>query len=205
MMNGTQRGSPLPATLERYRETLLDQEYLVAGRVDLPHDKRALDQLRLSEGHSVFILNEDVSEQKPEAGSPSVRSEASIEEYFSALPALHSVFGQIPKRYLENLILQTEATLLASNADLRNSTLLGHSVTTTGEWLLDNHYLFEVNAAEVKAHLPKRYGWNVPGLQSASSMPRIYAIARELACHLNFSVDAEAMVRALQAYQQHST
>ena len=45
LLNGVEHGSRLPRTLARYRDTLLGHEHLVAGRVDLPDDKRAFAQL----------------------------------------------------------------------------------------------------------------------------------------------------------------
>src|SRR5690349_10848972 len=61
-VNGTRQRERLPSALERYRGTLVDGECLVAGRVDLPRDKATLDELRLNESNSIFILNEAVVE-----------------------------------------------------------------------------------------------------------------------------------------------
>jgi len=204
-VNGVQRGDKLPDSLERYRRTLVQGECLMAGFVDLSRDKGALDTLRLNESNPVFILNEEADTPEKSPAPAMEASPVSIEETFRALADTHSDLGQVHKRYFTSLIEKAETRLAGAYAALSNSTLLGHAVTTTGEWLLDNNYLFEVDAAEVKASLPKRYGPSIPGLSAHQNLPRIYVIARTLAHHLSFAADSELVTRALQAYQTRVT
>lgn len=200
-VNGVQHGSKLPASLERYRGTLVEGECLVAGRVDLPRDKETLDALRRNPGNSVFILNEEADTPQTAPAAAEDTSPVSIEDVFRTLADSHSGLGQARRPFFTGLMDDAENRLARGYRALRNSTMLGHAVTTTGEWLLDNNYLFEVNAAEVKAGLPKRFGPSIPGLTAQQNMPRIYVIARMLAHHLNFAADADSITRALQAYQ----
>ncbi|HEU0123810.1 MAG TPA: glucoamylase family protein [Bryobacteraceae bacterium] len=203
LANGTTRGdAPLPPGLARYLKTLVPNEYVVAGRVSLPRDTNMLAELRVNESHSVFILNEAPPEERPEEARYQAGATGTIQERFRRLAQGHSELCDVPKRYLNILLELADSQLNSAYEALKNATLLGHAVTTTGEWLLDNNYLFEVNTAEVKSHLPKRYGPNLPGLRSEQGKPRIYSLAQALVAFTNYAVDADAVTASLQAYQE---
>ena len=48
-------------------------------------------------------------------------------------------------------------------------------ITPAGDWLLDNFYLIQEQIRTARRHLPKRYSWELPQLESG--FPRVYDIA----------------------------
>jgi len=209
LIDASTSGQRLSSGLHRFQGTLLDNEYLVAGNVQLPLHKSALDKIRSSTEFPVFILTRNYGSSLPASEGASTDSASgtpsTLKETILALAESHVSFSSSAKGSLTKLFERAEQRLASSYQSLQNSALLGHTVTSTGEWLLDNHYLFEVHGAEVKANLPKRFGSNVPGVASSGGIPRIYELACKLTCHLDFAISQEAIVAALEDYQSQET
>jgi cyclic beta-1,2-glucan synthetase len=87
--------------------------------------------------------------------------------------------------------------------DLSEATRLEQCVPPTTEWLLDNEYILESNARDVRLNLPRRFYRQLPALANAPDrgLPRIYGLARELASHTDLRLDQENILAFIEAYQ----
>ena len=87
--------------------------------------------------------------------------------------------------------------------DLSEADRLEQSVSPTTEWLLDNEYILESNARDVRLNLPRRFYRQLPALTSEPDrgLPRIYGLARELASHTDLRLDQENILAFIEAYQ----
>jgi cyclic beta-1,2-glucan synthetase len=87
--------------------------------------------------------------------------------------------------------------------DLSDAGRLQQSVPPTTEWLLDNEYILESNARDVRLNLPRHYYRKLPGLANEPyrGLPRIYALARELAANTDLRVDQENILAFIESYQ----
>ncbi len=87
--------------------------------------------------------------------------------------------------------------------DLSEASRLEQSVPPTAEWLLDNEYILESNARDVRLNLPRRFYRQLPALASEPDrgLPRIYGLARELASHTDLRLDQENILAFIEAYQ----
>jgi len=87
--------------------------------------------------------------------------------------------------------------------DLSEASHLQQSVSPTAEWLLDNEYILESNARDIRLNLPWPYYRQLPALASdpGRGLPRIYGLARELAGYTDLRVDEENILAFIDAYQ----
>ncbi|MGH9339087.1 MAG: glucoamylase family protein, partial [Acidobacteriota bacterium] len=87
--------------------------------------------------------------------------------------------------------------------DLSEACRLERSVPPTAEWLLDNEYILESNARDVRLNLPRHYYRQLPALASEPNrgLPRIYGLAQELAAHSDLCLDEENILAFIEAYQ----
>ena len=87
--------------------------------------------------------------------------------------------------------------------DLSEASRLEQSVPPITEWLLDNEYILESNARDVRLNLPRHFYQKLPALASKPDrgLPRIYGLARELASHTDLRLDQENILAFIEAYQ----
>ena len=87
--------------------------------------------------------------------------------------------------------------------DLSEACRLEQSMPPTAEWLLDNEYILESNASDVRLNLPRHYYRQLPALASGPNqgLPRIYGLAQELAAHSDLRLDEENILAFIEAYQ----
>ena len=87
--------------------------------------------------------------------------------------------------------------------DLTEAGRLEQSLSPTAEWLLDNEYIFESSARDVRLNLPRRYYRQLPALAKGPcrGLPRIYGMARELASHTDLRMDQENIEAFIESYQ----
>jgi len=87
--------------------------------------------------------------------------------------------------------------------DLSEAPHLQESVSPTAEWLLDNEYILESNARDVRLNLPWAYYRQLPSLAGEPDvgLPRIYGLARELAARTELRLDEENILAFVGAYQ----
>jgi len=87
--------------------------------------------------------------------------------------------------------------------DLDSAVHLEQTVPASAEWLLDNEYILESNARDVRLNLPWAYYRQLPALASGPDrgLPRAYGLVRELATRSELFVDTENMLHFVEAYQ----
>ncbi|MFO7627715.1 MAG: glucoamylase family protein [Candidatus Fermentibacteraceae bacterium] len=91
--------------------------------------------------------------------------------------------------------------------DLSEACRVEQSAPPTSEWLLDNEYIFENSARDVRLNLPRLFYKQLPALSDGPDhgLPRIYAIARELASQTDLRLDQDNILACLHAYQSVKT
>ncbi|MEO5988085.1 MAG: hypothetical protein ABIU54_12585, partial [Candidatus Eisenbacteria bacterium] len=84
-------------------------------------------------------------------------------------------------------------------ADVRD----GYPITPAAEWLLDNFHLVEGELREIRRYLPTRYYLELPKLavRGRVGMARVYGMAVELLRCSDARLDAQRLVRFMNAYQ----
>jgi len=87
--------------------------------------------------------------------------------------------------------------------DLEESSRLRQRMPPTAEWLLDNQYLVESNASAVLLNLPRRFLKNLPALADGPNrgLPRVYALARDLAAHVDVRLEIDNISAYIEGYQ----
>jgi cyclic beta-1,2-glucan synthetase len=87
--------------------------------------------------------------------------------------------------------------------DLAEAALLEQPATASAEWLLDNEYIIENNARDIRTNLPQRYFRELPVLERApyANLPRIYGLAKEYIARVDLRMDRENLLAFLDAYQ----
>jgi len=129
-------------------------------------------------------------------------SEDSLVQAVQALGDDHGERGDFTaKPGLLKLTAAIELTLSESRASLVDATRLGHSLTASSAWLLDNTHVFESHFAEVRANLPKHYTRILPALRRRPEEIRIYKLAVEIVRRTACIITQEKLVACLTAYQ----
>ena len=199
------------------RRLLADHaRWLVAGETALllqaPIEKLRLPVTVLLESGeippAVFVLHpqrqspEQAQEARGPGGTP--LSPAQLQEHARRLAAEH----QLDARPLRNTELlkrldRVRRWVAQVCLDLSEAAHLQQSVPPTAEWLLDNEYILESNARDVRLNLPWAYYRQLPALagEPDRAMPRIYGLARELADHTELLLDEENIQAFIEAYQ----
>ena len=75
--------------------------------------------------------------------------------------------------------------------------------TPAEEWLLDNSHVIDDQVREIEEDLPRGYLLELPRLAGAGhdGYPRVYALAIDFISHTDARIDAETLVRYVNAYQ----
>jgi cyclic beta-1,2-glucan synthetase len=107
----------------------------------------------------------------------------------------------LPKKLRQNVTNLTENFLLLAKA-----AKAGHSITSAGEWFLDNFHIAEEQARQVQRDLPPSFYRELPKLTAGPLIgyPRVYGIAWALVAHTDSGFDVERLERFLHAYQRIS-
>jgi len=157
---------------------------------------------------AVFVLHPEregpvqTPEDRSLGGAP--LSPAQIQEHARRLAADH----QLDSKPLRNTVLLRRLEWVHRSVrqvclDLSEASHLQQRVPPTAEWLLDNEYILESNARDVRLNLPRPYYRQLPALASraARGLPRIYGLARDLAAHTELRLDEENILAFIEAYQ----
>jgi cyclic beta-1,2-glucan synthetase len=107
----------------------------------------------------------------------------------------------LPRRLKQNSrLLVREYRALAATARA------GKSVTSAGDWFLDNFYIVEAQTREVVRDLPGSYYRELPKLLDGplAGYPRVYGIAWALIAHTDSALDYDRLERFVRAYQDVS-
>ncbi|MBY0503752.1 MAG: cyclic beta 1-2 glucan synthetase [Bryobacteraceae bacterium] len=117
-------------------------------------------------------------------------------------PELSEAGQYTAKPHLLKQVAWVEQTLEECRAGLIDATRLGHTLTASSAWLLDNTHVFESHFAEVRANLPKHYTRILPALLSQPEHLRIYHLAIEIVRHTGCIITEEKLVASLAAFQK---
>jgi len=153
----------------------------------------------------VFFLHP--KRESPSAGDRRAAvalSLAQIEEHARRLAADHRVHPR-PSRNSELLERLEEARLWIHQAssELSAASRLEQGAPPSTEWILDNEYVIEANARDIRLNLPRRFYQELPALadKSGRSSPRVYRLALELVSHTELRLDRENILAFAEAYQ----
>jgi len=105
----------------------------------------------------------------------------------------------LPRRLRENYAaLGSHFRLLAEAAKA------GTSITSAGEWFLDNFHIVEEQTRAAQRDLPHSFYRELPRLASGpmAGYPRVWGIAWALLAHTDSAFDEEKLQRFLTAYQE---
>src|SRR4051794_16695423 len=162
------------STLERYRPLRLPGESLIAVQTESPTVEAATEILKWKSPPALFLLREPpigasspdaVADPVPAAYGPESMRDLALQHGRPAPPARRS-----------NLLARLSRTELAIDTAydyLMEAVRLGHAVTESAEWLLDNRYLAGSHASDVRRDLPRRYAHILPTLPSRHNNLRI--------------------------------
>ncbi len=157
---------------------------------------------------AVFVLHphRESPELEHDTGIPDgpPLSSAHLQEHARRLAANHQLDDK-PLRNAELLrrLERSRRWVKQVCLDLAEASHLQQSVSPTAEWLLDNEYILESNARDVRLNLPRPYYRQLPTLAAAPDrgLPRIYGLARELAADTDLSLYEENILEFIDAYQ----
>ena len=107
-----------------------------------------------------------------------------------------------PDRLLPRLA-DNESILVQTSKLLTDAIAADRRITPAGDWLLDNLYLIQEQIRTARRHLPTRYSWSLPQLQSG--FPRVYDIAAEAIAHGDGRVTADSLTNFVSSYQRVTT
>ena len=132
-------------------------------------------------------------------------SAALLDDHACALAAEHRTATVRPtggdplRTALERDGRQIAAAHQRLGEDLRRREL----ISPAAEWLIDNFHVVNEQIRAIRHDLPAGYYRQLPKLQSGPlvGLPRVYVIAVELISHTDGRVDAETLLRFLNAYQ----
>jgi cyclic beta-1,2-glucan synthetase len=88
-------------------------------------------------------------------------------------------------------------------ADLTEASRLEQTPSPVAEWIVDNEYIVEANARDVRLNLPRRYYRELPTLldDAGRALLRIYTLADELIARTDLHLDIDLIEAFLRAYQ----
>ncbi len=150
-----------------------------------------------------FFHPERGAPEEPEPPEALALSLPEIEEHARRLAADHHLHPR-PRRNTELLRRLEGARLWVHRVsqDLSAATQLDQGASPVSEWILDNEYIIEANARDVRLNLPRRYYHQLPALANGRlPLPRIYALASELTAHADARLERENILAFLEAYQ----
>ncbi len=114
-----------------------------------------------------------------------------------------------PRRKAELLRRLEKARRLIHQAgsDISGAGRLEQGLPPTAEWILDNEYVIESQARDVKLNLPRHYYQQLPALANEPyrGLPRIYGLAKALVSHTELRLDRENILAFGEAYQSVQT
>ncbi|NNJ12991.1 glycosyl transferase [Chloroflexales bacterium ZM16-3] len=132
-------------------------------------------------------------------------SAAQLDAYAGALAAEHRDAVVLPRggdplrAALERDGRQIAAAHQILGEDIRRRT----PISPAAEWLIDNFHVVNDQIRAIRHDLPPGYYRQLPKLRTGplAGLPRVYAIALNLIGHTDGRVDAETLLRFLNAYQ----
>ncbi len=132
-------------------------------------------------------------------------SVAQLEEHARAIAADHRD-ARVTARSgdpLRTALDRDERQIMAAQDALGEDVRRRVAVSPAGEWLVDNVHVVSEQIRAVRHDLPRGYYRELPKLRRGplAGLPRVYAIAVELITHTDGRIEAETLLRFLNAYQ----
>jgi cyclic beta-1,2-glucan synthetase len=154
---------------------------------------------------AIFVLHPprpSPAGEDPRLGAP--LSPAELQEQAQRLAATHQT-GPRPRRnaVLLQRLKMAQRWIHQAHTDLAAAGRLERNVPPTAEWLLDNEFILESNARDIKLNLPRRFSQELPALvgEPYKGLPRIYSLAQALVVCTELRLDRENIVAFIDAYQ----
>jgi len=181
------QGQTMPAApfsnAREYGRLLIPGERLLLVEAEQLSTREIIEILGMDSMPAVFVL--------PTSWQPGDEpATASNNALFKAKPSLPGLLAEVAR------------TLAKSRSGLMDSTRLGHSLTASSAWLLDNPHVFESHLAEVRANLPKHYERILPALPHQPDQLRIYQLAVDTVRETGGILTQEKLEASLTAYQR---
>lgn len=128
-----------------------------------------------------------------------------LEEHATSLAIAQQVTESAPRVLPLQIRLDRNSTaLLRLYRDSAAELKAGRKVVPAAEWLLDNYHLVEEQIREIGLDLPVSYYRQLPKLATGpfAGYPRVFGIAWAFVAHTDSHIDAEILIRFINAYQK---
>ena len=200
-----------PASFDRFTNTILPDETMVAAEVGASDASRVLAILRNVEAEAppvtfVFYPAPPFAIE-PTAGrlGQELSSSQRLVENAATLAHAITVSRRAKPRgpsFLHRL-REIEKALEWANVSLTVSAEAHHAFTLSAEWLLDNAYLIREQITNLRKSLPQKYYGDLPLIASGTDagLPRIYRLASEMVAESDGALESEIIRRFLGAFQ----
>jgi cyclic beta-1,2-glucan synthetase len=193
--------------LIEHAQWLLTEESVLILQAPLRSFQNPQTIIRESSGTepAMFLLYPRSSEKLvEEPGSGALLPQAQLQQHARRLAQDHRLLAKPVRndRLLRRVTRGVEA-IHRICLELSDANRLEQPTTASAEWILDNEYIIESNANDIRTNLPRRYFRQLPLLDSEPfpNLPRIYGLAKDLVTHVDLRLDPENLLTFLEAYQ----
>jgi cyclic beta-1,2-glucan synthetase len=193
--------------LADHAQWLLTEESVLLLQAPLPSFRNPQIIIRESgETQPTIFLLFPLRKDKPagDLGGAALLPQAQLQQYARKLAQEHRLLAKpVRDEQLLHRVGKAVKTLHQICLDLSDANRLEQPTTTSAEWILDNEYIIESNARDIRTNLPRRYFRQLPLLDREPflNLPRIYALAKELVSHVDLRLDRDNLQTFLEAYQ----
>ncbi len=157
---------------------------------------------------SIFAQHpRQVFQQKPDLSELTALPLPQIQAHAIRLAGDHQIeIQRNSNRDLLNKLEDARQNIHVICGNLAEAVRLEQRLGPIAEWILDNEYLIESHARDVKLNLSKSFYRELPTLSGEPDRqtPRVYALAKELISHSDARIDSENISAFLTAYQDVS-
>ena len=199
--SGAQNGArPHPGAEAHYSALRLEGESLIIAEAPAAGVQTIVETLRNVGLPAVFVLREDranVSDPPEPVETPA----GWLPQDVARRCAERFAKPDRSKRSILARLRESELALDAARRDLLEAARLGHSMTASAEWLLDNAHLIRTQIAETRRHLPRDYPKLLPGLQANYTCPDVYDLAEHLIAGTDHALNETNITECLRQYQ----
>jgi cyclic beta-1,2-glucan synthetase len=96
---------------------------------------------------------------------------------------------------------EMESSFSTVRAELIEASRVGHSVTESGRWILDNSYLVESSVSEISRSLPRWFRRSLTRRMRSDGALPVHELARNTVNESNRAIDEPALIEAVSRYQ----
>ena len=192
-----------------YRRWVLPGEMLVVVQAPVRSAQEVLELLRRVERGqpATFVIRSlrAVPSQPGEALSRERLTSDRLRAHAARVASAHRIAPHPEQTIsLRARARDSKATVEAVNADLTEGTVLGQSISTAAEWLLDNGYIVQRHIGDVLDNLSGAFYEVLPVLagDQREGCPRVYDLAVEFVGHVDSEIFEQDIIEFLTAYQE---